>query len=79
MGYRLAPGMALRREAFGGIAYSYADRRLQTIRSPRAVEVALRLDAGESADAIAADVGGDVQPIIDRLVAAGVLCGRDDV
>jgi len=79
VGYRLAPGMALRREPFGGIAYSYSDRRLQTIRSARAVEVALRLDAGETAEGIAADLGGDVQPLIDRLVQAGVLCGRDDV
>jgi len=43
---RLAPGIALRREPFGGIAYSYRSRRLQMIRSPEAVELALRLDEG---------------------------------
>jgi putative mycofactocin binding protein MftB len=72
--YRLAPGMALRREPFGGIAYSYADRRLQTIRSVQAVEVALRLDAGETREAVAADLGTSVDHIVERLVRAGVLC-----
>lgn len=77
MTYRLAPGLALRREPFGGIAYSYDTRSLRTIRSVRAVDVALRLDAGETPEGIAADLGGDVQPLIDRLVQAGVLCGHD--
>lgn len=49
----LAPGIALRREAFGGLAYSYDTRRLQLIRSPEAVELALRLDAGASLEELA--------------------------
>jgi len=51
----LAPGIALRREPFGGIAYSYGTRRLQLIRSPEAVDVALRLDGGATLDQLAAE------------------------
>jgi putative mycofactocin binding protein MftB len=32
--YELAPGVALRRERFGALAYSYADRRLTFLKSP---------------------------------------------
>ena len=37
--YRLGPSIALRREPFGAIAYSYETRRLQLVRSRLAVEV----------------------------------------
>ena len=41
--YRLGPSIALRREPFGAIAYSYGTRRLQTSRSrlARAVPYAI--------------------------------------
>ncbi len=88
-GYHLAPSLALRREAFGGIAYSYATRRLRLIRSPFAVEVALRLDAGASvadvSDWIAAgDPGRRPEGVrraasaIEQLVAAGILVPAGD-
>ncbi len=83
-GYRLAPSLALRREAFGGIAYSYATRRLRLIWSPLGVEVALLLNEGASvadvSDWLAAgDTGRGPQgarllaSAIEQLVAAGIL------
>lgn len=82
--YRLGPSIALRREPFGAIAYSYETRRLQMVRSRLAVEVAVRLDEGESVtDVVAWLARGDEQrrgpaetqvaAAIDGLVAAGVL------
>lgn len=52
---RLADGMSLRREPFGGIAYSHRTRDLYMIRSPEAVDVALRLDAGATLDQLASE------------------------
>lgn len=82
--YRLGPSIALRREPFGAIAYSYETRRLQLVRSRLAVEVAVRLDAGESVTEVVAWLArGDelrrepaqtrVAAAIESLVATGVL------
>lgn len=82
VGYRLAPALALRREDFGGIAYSYKTRRLRVVRSAVAVEVALRLDAGsciaDICDWLAArhpghEGGRIVAGAIERLMEAGIL------
>ena len=82
--YRLGPSIALRREPFGAIAYSYETRRMQLIRSRLAVEVAVRLNAGESeTELVAWLAGGDEQrrgpasalvaTAIEGLVTSGVL------
>jgi putative mycofactocin binding protein MftB len=36
--YRLAPGVVIRPERFGGLAYRYDNRRLYCLRCPRIVE-----------------------------------------
>lgn len=82
--YRLGPSIALRREPFGAIAYSYETRRLQLVRSRLAVEVAVRLDAGETVTEVVAWLArGDEQrrgqasalvaAAIEGLVTSGVL------
>ena len=42
--YRLAPGVAIRPERFGGLVYRYDNRRLYFLRSHQTVELVNRLD-----------------------------------
>ncbi len=42
--FRLADGVTLRREHFGGLIYRYDNRRLYFIHSPETVEFLARLD-----------------------------------
>ncbi|MBL8258355.1 MAG: mycofactocin biosynthesis chaperone MftB [Candidatus Competibacteraceae bacterium] len=42
--YRLAPGVAIRPERFGGLVYRYDNRRLYFLRSRQTVELVNRLD-----------------------------------
>ena len=83
----------MRREKFGGAAYSQITRRLQVIESGLAFEVAARLDRGETVEGIAAWLArGDsaiqaaaerqVAAALDSLLASGILVqtpleGRD--
>lgn len=46
--YRLAPGVAIRPERFGGLVYRYDNRRLYFLRSHQAVEFVSGLDSGRS-------------------------------
>jgi putative mycofactocin binding protein MftB len=46
--YRLAPGVAIRPERFGGLVYRYDNRRLYFLRSHQAVEFVSGLDGGLS-------------------------------
>jgi putative mycofactocin binding protein MftB len=82
--YRLAPATSLRREQFGGLAYSHLTRRLQIIESRLAVEVAVRLDRGATvADLVAWLARGEaarqaaaelqVAAAVRELVSGGVL------
>lgn len=46
--YRLAPGVAIRPERFGGLVYRYDNRRLYFLRSHQAVELVNCLDGRRS-------------------------------
>lgn len=46
--YRLAPGVAIRSERFGGLVYRYDNRRLYFLHSHQAVEFIKRLDGSQS-------------------------------
>ncbi len=46
--YRLAPGVAIRPERFGGLVYRYDNRRLYFLRSHQAVEFVSELDGRRS-------------------------------
>ena len=46
--YRLAPGVAIRPERFGGLVYRYDNRRLYFLRSHQAVELVNSLDGRRS-------------------------------
>lgn len=46
--YRLAPGVAIRSERFGGLVYRYDNRRLYFLRSHQAVELVNSLDGRRS-------------------------------
>ena len=46
--YRLAPGVAIRPERFGGLVYHYDNRRLYFLHSHRAVEFVNCLDGYRS-------------------------------
>jgi putative mycofactocin binding protein MftB len=47
--WRLAEGVALRRERFGALAYSFTTRRLSFLKSPRLLEVVASLDDASNA------------------------------
>ncbi len=57
--YRLAPGVSIRPERFGGLVYRYDNRRLYFLRSHQAVEFVSELDGRrslqETLDAFLAD------------------------
>ena len=87
----LAPGISLRREWFGGLAYCHRTRRLQVIQSKLALQVADRLKSGGTVREVVAWLnGGDdrgraaaerqVLLAVERLIAVGVLVqvGRAD-
>ena len=46
--YRLAPGVAIRPERFGGLVYRYDNRRLYFLHSHQAVEFVNHLDGSRS-------------------------------
>ena len=46
--YRLAPGVAIRSERFGGLVYRYDNRRLYFLHSHQAVEFVNHLDGSRS-------------------------------
>lgn len=46
--YRLAPGVSIRPEPFGGLVYRYDNRRLYFLRSHQAVEFVSELDGRRS-------------------------------
>jgi len=46
--YRLAPGVALRPERFGGLVYRYDNRRLYFLRSHQTVDFVTHLDGRRS-------------------------------
>lgn len=46
--YRLAPGVAIRPERFGGLVYRYDNRRLYFLHSHQAVEFVNYLDGSRS-------------------------------
>ena len=57
--YRLAPGVAIRPERFGGLVYRYDNRRLYFLRSHQAVELVNHLDGRRP-----------LREILDQLAAA---------
>ena len=87
--YRFRDGLRLRRESFGGIAYSYDSRRLSFIYSRLAVEVAFVLAEGLSLEEVTGRFGvsrggqtiaDEIQRAVDQLVGSGVLepCAADN-
>lgn len=50
----LSPGTTVRREPFGGLVYSFHTRRLRVVRSRPAIEVVIRVGAGERLEDVAA-------------------------
>ena len=56
-GWRRHPQVALRREAFGGVAYHYGTRRLSVLRSPRLADVVACLGDHPSARAACSAAG----------------------
>jgi putative mycofactocin binding protein MftB len=82
--YRLTPGTSLRREAFGGISYSHATRRLRLVHSTLAVDIALMLDDGNTLDSLILDSTAirspsgsiserEIRLAVGALVTAGIL------
>ena len=81
---RLAPGVSLRRERFGGLAYFHRTRRLRVIQSKLALEVADRLNRGGTVREVVTWLDGgeegrraaaerQVLVAVEQLIAAGVL------
>jgi putative mycofactocin binding protein MftB len=81
----LSPGTTVRREPFGGLVYSFHSRRLRIVRSRPAIEVIVRVGAGEPPEEIAgwlveADYAADlasarrfVDSTIERFQTMGVM------
>ncbi|HET6950811.1 MAG TPA: mycofactocin biosynthesis chaperone MftB [Acidimicrobiales bacterium] len=55
----LAPQVAVRREAFGGLLYHFGTRRLSFLKDPRLLSIVERLDDAPSARAACAVAGLD--------------------
>lgn len=53
--YRLADGVAMRRERFGGLIYRYDNRRLYFLHSPETVEFLAGLDGSRPLQDAVAD------------------------
>lgn len=56
--YRIAPGVVIRPERFGGLVYRYDNRRLYCLRSPQIVEFLNSLKSDDS-----------LQDALDRFLA----------
>ena len=50
----LNPGTTVRREPFGGLVYSFDTRRLRVVRSRPAIEIVIRIGAGDRVEDVAA-------------------------
>ena len=59
--YQLAPGVVIRPERFGGLAYRYDNRRLYFLHSHQAVEFVTRLDGRQTLQAQLDDFLADRQ------------------
>ncbi len=58
--WRLAPGVAVRPEAFGALLYSFSTRRLSFLKDPRLLAVVQALPAEPTARAACAAAGLDI-------------------
>ncbi|HZD66982.1 MAG TPA: mycofactocin biosynthesis chaperone MftB [Acidimicrobiales bacterium] len=80
--YRLHPQVALRDEAFGALAYHYANRRLALLRDPGLVSLVRELDRHPTlGDALAASAipparHPTVRAALASLLASEVICAR---
>lgn len=70
--YELHPAVALRRERFGALAYSYANRRLNFLRSSQLADLVESLSSHTSAEAAlaAAEVPPERRPPLRAALAA---------
>ncbi len=83
--YRLAPGVAIRPERFGGLVYRYDNRRLYFLHSHQVVDFVNSLDGGcslkEALDAFLASrqmpprAGESLIKAIAQLEKLGILVG----
>lgn len=81
--YRLAPGVAIRPERFGGLVYRYDNRRLYFLHSHQAADFIKGLDGRRSLQetlddflierGIAPSVGESLVKMIARLERMGIL------
>lgn len=68
--YELHPKVAIRPEAFGGLAYHYGNRRLTFLKSQLLVDLVRALSAYPSAgEAIDAHVSADRRGVYERALA----------
>lgn len=68
--YRMSPDAAIRREAFGGLAYRYDNRRLYFVHSKALVELVLGLDGTRSLGEVLAPVSDAKRPAYAKALAA---------
>ncbi len=79
--YRLDPGVALRPEPFGALAYHYGSRRLTFLRSPLLAELVRSLDEHASVDdaldaRVPAAEHGSYRRALAALAGSGFICVR---
>ncbi|HEY3682486.1 MAG TPA: mycofactocin biosynthesis chaperone MftB [Streptosporangiaceae bacterium] len=68
--YEKHPKVAIRREAFGGLAYHYGNRRLTFLKAPPLVDLVEALGGFPSAaEAIDAHVRPDRRPVYEKALA----------